>query len=199
MNRFFVRALNRLGLVNKVSTASTLTLNNRTYNIPLLKGVGMPNFYISEPWMIDVMKLVLSIENKRFLDIGVNVGQTLLKLKSVSPEIDYIGFEPNPTCVDYVNKLIKRNGIANARLVPVGLADRTMLGELKFYDTKDADDTASILEEFRPEQKVVGRQYIPLFSVDDLKKTLDLSEISVVKIDVEGADWKWLKAFRKNL
>ena len=50
--------------------------------------------------MIDILKIVLPIENKKFIDVGVNIGQTLLKLKSVSSEIDYIGFEPNPICVN---------------------------------------------------------------------------------------------------
>ena len=43
---------------------------------------------------------------KGFIDVGVNVGQTLLKLKSISSEINYLGFEPNPNCVNYLKNLI---------------------------------------------------------------------------------------------
>jgi hypothetical protein len=64
---------------------------------------------MSELWMIDLLKIVLPIGNKSFVDVGINVAQTLLKLKSVSPEINYIGFEPNPVYTNYGAKLIKKH------------------------------------------------------------------------------------------
>ena len=53
-----------------------------------------------------MLENLLKKKNGAYLDIGVNIGQTLMKLKSVNPKIEYIGFEPNATCVHYVNKLI---------------------------------------------------------------------------------------------
>ncbi len=199
MHRTFVRILNRLGLVKKFNLTSTVRLNNKSLAIPLLKGTGLPNFYISEPWMIDLLKIVIPIDNKRFIDVGVNVGQTLLKLRSVSWDIDYVGFEPNSNCVQYVTTLVKLNKFENFRLIPVGIADETSLGELKFFTDRETDDAASILEEFRPEQPVISRAYIPIFTSKDIQETINLDEISILKIDVEGAELEVVKSFYEDI
>jgi len=49
--------------------------------------------------MIDLLKKILLLKDGVFIDIGMNLGQTLIKLKCVDPNIRYFGFEPNPGCV----------------------------------------------------------------------------------------------------
>ena len=108
MNKMIIRILNRLRILKNININSSTTINKRRFIIPVIGKVGLANVFMSEPWMIDVMKIVLPIESGKFIDVGVNIGQTLLKLRCVSNEYDYIGFEPNPQCVSYVNKLIKK-------------------------------------------------------------------------------------------
>ena len=60
-----------------------------------------------EPWMNSVLKDVFKVCEGTFLDIGVNLGQTLLHVKTLEPARKYIGFEPNPTCCFYANSLIE--------------------------------------------------------------------------------------------
>ena len=107
MNNTIIKILNKLDLLRWINIHGYLRLNNKEFTIPILGKTGHANLFMSEPWMTDLLKIILPIENKTFIDVGVNVGQSLLKLKSISAEINYIGFEPNPICIHYLTKLMK--------------------------------------------------------------------------------------------
>ncbi len=94
MTKLGLRILNKLSLLDKFNLQGTITLNNKNFVIPVLGKLGFSNMFMSEPWMIDVLKIVIPLSKGSFIDVGVNIGQTLLKLRSVSDEIEYTGFEP---------------------------------------------------------------------------------------------------------
>jgi hypothetical protein len=77
---------------------------------------------VSEPWMVELLVHLLPVRAGVFCDCGVNIGQTLISVKAAEPARRYIGFEPNPECVAYVEKLIELNRLSNVLIVPVGLA-----------------------------------------------------------------------------
>lgn len=173
-------------------------VNGKYFKIPILGNVGISNLSISEQWMVDLLKALLSVEAKKFVDVGVNVGQTLLKVRSVDEKIEYLGFEPNPTCIFYVNKLIKVNSIKNTSLYPVGISTETELGELNFYYESQTDGSASIIEDFN--SKTIDRkEYIPLFDIKTLKTKIDFDSMSILKIDVEGAELEVIKSFEDEI
>lgn len=99
MKHFLPRLLNKINLLEKVNLNQTSTINGKKVNIPVINKIGFGNLFIDELWMIPLIEKLLSIKKGTFIDIGVNIGQTLIKLKSIDPEINYIGFEPNPMCV----------------------------------------------------------------------------------------------------
>jgi FkbM family methyltransferase len=132
-----------------------------------------------------IPELKAFLRNSRsFIDVGVNVGQTLLLLKSVYPEVRYIGFEPNRLCVEYTKKLISLNNIENTTLYPCGLSDETREGDLNFYHRNADDASASLLLGFRTEE-VTRRSKISLIRADDLKEWAIIRP-GIIKIDVEG-------------
>ena len=151
---------------------------------------------MSEPWMIDVLKIVLPIEGKKFIDVGVNIGQTLLKLRSVSSEIDYVGFEPNPLCVKYVHELIKENDFNNTLIIPSGISVKNEIGVLNFFSRSDIDSAASVVSDFRPDHKIFKKEFVTLFNIDSLNNIINLDSISILKIDVEGAELEVLNSFK---
>jgi hypothetical protein len=75
----------------------------------------------NENWMGQLLKLLLKLNNHAFLDIGVNIGQTLCQVKSLDWERTYFGFEPNPSCNMFVEELIRLNKFKNIKIFPVGL------------------------------------------------------------------------------
>ncbi|MBL4657982.1 MAG: FkbM family methyltransferase [Flavobacteriales bacterium] len=194
-----IKVLNRLRVLKYLNVNGGISLNGKHFKIPILEKVGFSNLVMSEPWMIDLLKIVMPIEEKVFVDVGVNIGQTLLKLRCVSDSSDYIGFEPNPLCINYVNRLIKENGIKNSVLVPVGISDKSELGELTFFYESGTDSSASMIENFRPGQKMDRKEYIPLLDLGEIKKTINLDQLSVLKIDVEGAELEVLRSFYNEI
>jgi len=146
--------------------------------------------------MVDLLQRLVRFTGTRgLIDVGVNIGQTLLKLKSIDPALAYVGFEPNPFCVMLVQELIAMNGFEGCCLAPVALSDRP--GLISFMAASEADDSASMIEDLRPGRRVLRRQHVGALVFDDLE--LDTEGISLVKIDVEGAESHVLSGMKRFL
>jgi len=199
MNRFFFRVLNRLNLLPFLNLTGLVTLNRKTFKVPVKGGIGYNNMWMSEVWMIELLKIVTPISKGVFVDVGVNVGQTLLKVKSVLTEIEYVGFEPNSTCVQYVNDLVTINKFENTTIVPVGISTKTALCKLFFYGNSTVDSSASIVENFRPGEQIKGTEFIPVFNMAVIKQSLTLNKVGIIKIDVEGCELEVLTELEDNI
>lgn len=199
MNRTVIRVLNKLGLLQQFNVAGSLVINKKRFQIPIIQNLGYDNLFMSEPWMLEVLKIVFSIDKGKFVDVGVNIGQTLLKVKSVVPDIPYIGFEPNPVCVYYSGKLVKVNRIADVKIYPLAISSSSGIGELNYYYDSDTDSAASVVTNFRLDQKIVRSEFIVKSSLDAIKDFIDLQDLSVLKIDVEGAEFEVITAFRDEI
>lgn len=193
--KFLVRVLNKLGLLKYVN----LTIqhqqgtNGKRINVPIIQSFGRENLYLSELWMGQLIEKLFVLKSGIFIDVGVNVGQTLIKLKSRFPEAVYIGFEPNPACVFYAKELVRHNEFKDTLIVPVGLAEKNELLSLYFYADGDLDSSASIIENFRPE-KVYRKEFVPCFDFKSIGFVLGNKQVSIIKIDVEGAELAVLKS-----
>lgn len=199
MKRIFVKILRRLGLLRKVNVTVKVAVNGHHVLIPVLNGLGVDNLIISELWMCKLLEKLLQLKSGVFIDVGVNVGQTLIKLRTVSRDADYVGFEPNPLCVYYASELIKANQYTHTKLLPVGLFSSDGILELNMYSADDTDQAASVIENFRPDEKVLRKMYVPVTKFDNLGKMLAVDNISIVKIDVEGAELEVLQSLQPTL
>ena len=156
MQLFLIRLLNKIRLLQYLILNINTQIYSTKFTIPLIKGIGLKNINTTESWMVLLLKKLSTITDKGvFIDVGVNIGQTLLKLKAVNKNMVYIGFEPNPSAVFYTNELIKANGFKNTSLIPIGLSNKTEVLTLNIYNNSDVDSSASILAEFRPTEKVI--------------------------------------------
>jgi len=191
-----LKIINKLKLLNHFNLLGKVSLNGVTFKIPVLKKIGIENVYMSEPWMISLLEKI-NLKDGLFIDVGVNIGQTLLKLKSVNKEIQYIGFEPNPTCIFYSNELIKVNQFKNTVLIPTGVADTNGILELNFYSESVADSSASMISNFRPGEPIKFSQYIPVNTIDNVSKNISIKNVEAIKIDVEGAELEVLQSLKK--
>lgn len=172
-------------------------INGRLFRIPILGNLGIANRKIEDQWMVEILNLIIPYSNSKFIDVGVNIGQTLLKVKSVDHNIQYIGFEPNPACLFYLDKLVKHNKLENALIVPAGIALKTNIETLHFYNGNDAESSASIMSKFRNQARTHTKK-VSVFSVKDLQLSINFDGMSILKIDVEGSEAEVLEGF-KNL
>ncbi|HEX2542325.1 MAG TPA: FkbM family methyltransferase [Caldimonas sp.] len=179
------RALRYLNITIPIEVAG------RQFRAPLVRGLGFGNRRDAEPWMTDVLRRLLSLSpGTAFLDVGVNIGQTLFKVKSLEPDRPYVGFEPNPFCVQYANDVIRINGFRDCEILPVGLADQAAV--CQFFAIDDTDSAGSIVEGLRPGQVIGRKQYVPVFPYETVAHLLP-PRIGIVKIDVEGAELEVLR------
>lgn len=197
---FFVRVLNKLKLLSIFNGYSNIVVNGKKVRIPLLGGVGVANLHLSEPWMTKVLFQLKPLFGGCFIDVGVNVGQTLIKVHSIFRKVKYVGFEPNSTCVHYLQELVRINKLIDYTVLPIAVGVRTEILKLNFFAADSSDSAASIIERFRPNSKEDHFDFVPIFDLHEIDDFLPDSTNSVVKIDVEGAELnvllgldKWIK------
>ena len=200
MTKLFLRILKKIKLLPYLNLNGKVKVNNLTINIPIIKGIGFGNIYGTEPWMVSLFKEIFQIKKDgAYYDVGVNLGQTLIKLRAVNPELEYFGFEPNPICVFYSKELIKANKYKRTSIFPVGVSTEDNIYSLSLFSDDDTDSAASMLDNFRPEQKTFRKEYIPCFNVERILEKYSLPKIGVLKIDVEGAEKEVLESFEKRI
>ena len=188
----FARMLRRLKLLSYLNFHENISINKRKIAIPLKAGVGVQHAWSTDKAMLNIYRRLLASSPGLFIDVGANIGQTLLKIRALDPQRRYIGFEPNPICVDYLVTLITKNNFSNCDIVPVGLSDSNEVVRLFLND--DVDSAATLIEEFRPEKiPPTLTNYVSTFRLDDIAESLTIRNIAVIKIDVEGSELEVLK------
>lgn len=169
-------------------------LRQQRFRIPVWGGIEVPG--IRSTRKTEAIARFVRLPGV-FVDVGVNLGQTLLDVKLSHPDIEYIGFEPNPMCVSYVRQLISVNGFANCVLVPAGLSDRAGLLQLHSTPNQPVDHSSTIIGSLRSYQ--TATQVINTVVFDEVFPELSNAPIAFVKIDVEGAELDVLKGMARTL
>ncbi|PRX41543.1 FkbM family methyltransferase [Salegentibacter salegens] len=199
MRGWLIKILQAFKLLRFFNFNAYAPVNKKLFKIPLMGNTGIVNLQISEPWMTEILEFIVSFEKGKFVDVGVNLGQTLLKLKSVNSKTEYIGFEPNSHCVNYVSKLIKENRFENTCIIPVGISNEVSLAKLYFTTNSSTDSAASTIQGFRKENAIKFSNYITLLDVTTIENAVNLSGVSILKIDVEGGELEVLKSFHSRI
>jgi FkbM family methyltransferase len=145
-------------------------------------------------WKTDLIGHFLKLIPGDFIDVGANIGQTLYDFYSLNHQGRYIGFEPDPNCASILQQVIGRNVLKSYSIIPVGLSDSNTI--VPHYSRGLWDPAASILA--RPGLKF-DSIFVPIFRFDHIREALAISEIAVMKIDVEGAEQQVLAGMPETL
>lgn len=168
--------------------------------IPVINDVGRAHLDEHEPHIEALFKRLYK-PGTLLIDVGVNIGQTLLKFVSVAGrDCRYVGFEPNTKAASYVDEIILRNALVNAMVLPVGLGATTRIASLLVGTAGTTDPGASINAQMRDADFYGARKAVAVFNGDDVLAELDLQRGPIIlKIDVEGAELEVLAGLTKTL
>jgi hypothetical protein len=81
-----------------------LRVGRRRFLTPVVGGVANDGPDLT---LLQLYGHVLPTLNGTFFDVGANVGQRLLAVRAVVPDMPYIGFEPNVVCAAYTHRLMR--------------------------------------------------------------------------------------------
>ena len=132
----------------------------------------------------------------QFVDIGVNVGQTMVEILSLYPELEYHGFEPN------IEALCCAQAVANSHGFIASLYPWACAGEAapqNFFAESNLDTSATIISAIRPDTYAdVQAQAIAAYPLDQV--FFHQAKYGfVMKIDVEGGENEVLMGAQKLL
>ena len=181
---YIIRVLDKTRIINLINFRLTVKINNTRFQIPFTGSkMGTENILLAEAWFTNIFIALRNVISKDecFVDVGMNIGQTVLKVRSVDKTIPYIGFEPNVVCVNYLYKLIRLNRLQGVRIFPVGLGANSEI--LTLHADNEFASGASMIKGFRKNQKINFEYNTPVFNGDVILRD---EAIGIIKIDVEG-------------
>jgi FkbM family methyltransferase len=185
------KLIRKVGLLNYITFSEIIKINDQNIKIPVIVGLSCD---LTETWMISLLKHLLKEKEGAFLDVGINLGQTLIKVKGVEPKRKFIGFEPNPTCVFYVKELIKKNQFEDCTIFPVGLFTEDSVMLLECINDTEVDSAGSLIKNFRSGRVIYHKIPVPVFRFQSITSLLNVDKIGIVKIDVEGVELEVVKS-----
>lgn len=101
----------RAFLLVRLSRTKEIRLGDRTYRT---KGFSVNNLALQEstetrePWLDAVYQTVLRCREGAFLDVGANIGQTMLKILALDTTRQYVGFEPQVSRCALIQSFIEQ-------------------------------------------------------------------------------------------
>ena len=135
-------------------------------------------------WKTELLEKLLAGGDGVLVDVGANVGQTLLDDVHLGGRGGYVGFEPLLPAAACVQRVIDDNGLSQAVLVPIALSDRPTVSAIHIPegDLK----SASLERDLRP-RRTTKIQWVSAHALDDIWSVLAGGRRpAAVKVDVEG-------------
>ena len=183
--------LRKLG-VRRVQTER----DGKTFVVPLSSPGGVQLVRPFESWWGPLLRQLLPATTGTFVDVGANVGQTLLWLRSVDEDRPWLGFEPSENSCRTVRALIECNSFRNTELIEAGLSDAAGSGVL--YAGGGTDSSATMIRDFSGKlasQQELAMQ-VRLLCAAELMDQQFAAQVGIVKIDVEGMELEVLRGLK---
>lgn len=203
----------------KLRLAYLLYKHLQTSNTPVLTQVQSMNFsldlndriqalfYLTGFYESETISTCLDILPKdspsTYLDVGANVGMIALQLKAKRPLLLGHLFEADPRVFQFLKKNIELNDSSSFTLNHRAVSDHS--GELLFFQSSPENTESGwgrIHDSSRsttPQNPATHLHEVLSISVDDYLDQNHLTQIDLLKVDVEGAEEKVFHGAKKAL
>lgn len=200
-NYFIYRLVSKL-FNSMIKTNSIIVRTPLNYKISVnpQKYIGNTIFWRgAHEWPIIFMLKKLLKENDTVLDIGANIGEITLSCASLVPSGRVYAFEPVSSIYDELQKNIALNPhLSNIHVIKQGVGNA--IAEVPIYhDSKDQynEGTFSMYSENFNHTKFI--ENIKLTTIDHFVEDQKLSQVNLMKIDVEGNEIFALQGAKQTL
>jgi FkbM family methyltransferase len=182
----------------KYQTYKSLSLKSGRYKVRGYTANRMALDFSHEAFLVPVLSRILARSSGAIVDVGVNVGQTFLKVISLDAGRRYVGFEPQIDCCFFVGRFIRDNNIVNACVLPMALAEQN--GLLPLYSGGSCDELASLVAPSDIDARSGRiREWVNCRVGDEVLAELNIDAIAAIKVDVEGAELQVLRGLTRTL
>jgi FkbM family methyltransferase len=199
MKYFLFRILRKMGVLSLINLKPAVNISGKKFILPKVgpDQIQMVRLGQHEPYLLSLLQLLLPDREGVFIDVGVNRGQTLLKVKAIRKDQSYLGFEPNPACNAYTSELIRLNRLAHCTLMPLGLAEHTDIVTL-FADNATGS-MGSTISGFRPDSFYNIAQHVIDFNGHQILRKQNNKIVSIFIFDVVGGEPEVIYGLRQSL
>lgn len=170
----------------------TLVLNKKD---PVIS--GSLTFGIYEPFEAELFRGLLR-SGMTVVDIGANIGYyTIIAARRVAPGGKVIAFEPEPENFAFLNASVEKNGFKNVSLHNLAVSDKAEKINLNLYESNKGKH--SIVKDSVDSREFSETILIQSIALDEFLKTQGVSQIDIIKMDIEGAESLALSGMQKTL
>lgn len=176
-------------IYKKINYTKKINKGKTSFYIHVKNGIGLQNLIVEyEDWLEKIFEILSVPKESTVIDIGANTGQTLLKIVPFHPSIKYIAIEPNIYCKTYLEELCRLNNFTNVKVFAFALSNKVETTTL-FYRYRE-DILATTTPDFRKFTNYANSRDVSAITGDELCKKNNIENISLIKIDVEGGEYK---------
>ena len=211
-NKLIDTYFKRTYLLNWIPVKSVLVkIDGAILSLPMILDyiiLVKPDWEEKEREFMTQLNLNYNNNNAIVMDIGANIGIYTILLSHIYPKAKIIAIEASPTIFEMLKSNCKLNNLlfpsrSNVLLINKAISDKDDI-TTEFYEKHSM---STMLKEFLTNlsstiltnQDELNKRVVRTITIDNLVETIGVNEISLLKIDVEGAEVLALKGAIKTL